>query len=206
MTIDVRVRDLYGEGSAVCSRFQGVENLARLVSLLASKLRLLLRSLRGWYPTWFFLRSQLLDIFWATRLVGHLQAIWIHGQDQLTLPKLATEWKMFGKGNAFLLKFLNISSKNSLILGIFLCHFDCSFLTILSELKLERSAVYHFIVAYISRRCEMKCIWLAQFFFCFRVLRLRRIAHWHECRFWQPTFPCWLKANWERVDCSWHHH
>ncbi len=25
-------------------------------------------------------------------------------------------------------------------------------------------------------------------------------------QFWQPTFPCWLRASWERVDFSWHHH
>ena len=25
------------------------------------------------------------------------------------------------------------------------------------------------------------------------------------CQFWRPTFPCWLRASWERVDCSWHH-
>ena len=34
-----------------------------------------------------------------------------------------------------------------------------------------------------------------------RVLRLRR-----NTQFWQPTFPCWLRASWEGVDCSWHHH
>ncbi len=35
------------------------------------------------------------------------------------------------------------------------------------------------------------------------VLRLRRNTHWHQtAQFWQPSFPCWLRASWERVDCS----
>ncbi len=27
-----------------------------------------------------------------------------------------------------------------------------------------------------------------------------------RCHFCQPTLPCWLRASWERVDWTWHHH
>ncbi len=53
---------------------------------------------------------------------------------------------------------------------------------------------------------DLKCLILMLACYYWSLLRLRRDTHRPLVGFNSHTFPCWLRAYWERADCSWSNH